>query len=76
MPDGSWKSTGTCTNTFKTGDKSYERWGEGSQLKEYTYTKTGGTGKYQGAKGGGTYMYDTLTDTLKGGRFKGKMELP
>ena len=31
--------------------------GEGSHLKEYTYTKTSGTGKYQGVKGGGTYMY-------------------
>ena len=32
-------------------------WEEGSHLKEYTYTKTSGTGKYQGVKGGGTYMY-------------------
>jgi hypothetical protein len=49
MPDGSWKSTGSCTNTFKSGDKSYETWEEGSHLKEYTYKKTGGTGKYAGA---------------------------
>ena len=33
-------------NTYKSGDKSYETWEEGSHLKEYTYTNTGGTGKY------------------------------
>jgi hypothetical protein len=36
----------------------------------------GGTGKYQGASGGGTYMYENLTDALLGGRIKGTMELP
>jgi hypothetical protein len=43
---------------------------------EYTYRYTGGTGKYVGASGGGTYMYDSLTDTLTGGTFKGQMVLP
>ena len=76
MPDGSWKGAGTCTNSFKGGDKSYETYEEGSQLKEYTYKITGGTGKYNGASGGGTYMYENLTDTLLGGKYKGKLELP
>ena len=76
MPDGSWKGAGTCTGTFKGGDKIYENWEEGSQLKEYTYKKTGGTGKYEGVSGGGTYTFEALTDTLSGGRFKGKLELP
>ena len=32
-------------------------WEEGSHLnKEYTYEATGGTGKYQGVKGSGTYV--------------------
>ena len=60
----------------RSGDKVYDSWEEGSQLKEYTYKTTGGTGKDQGAKGGGTYIYENLTDTLGGARFKGKMELP
>ena len=76
MPDGSWKGTGTCTDNYPGGDKISLTWEEGSHLKEYTYTKTGGTGKYQGVKGGGTYMYESLTDTLSGGRYKGKLELP
>lgn len=76
MPDGSWKGAGTCTSTFKGGDKSYETWEEGSHLKEYTYKKTGGTGKYEGVSGGGTYTFENLTDTLAGGKFKGKTELP
>jgi len=76
MPDGSWKSAGSCANSFKSGDKSYETWEEGSHLKEYTYKKTGGTGKYAGASGGGTYMYEGVTDTVFGGRYKGQLILP
>jgi hypothetical protein len=76
MPDESWKGAGTCTWNIKGGDKQTEDWEEGSQLKEYPYKWTGGTGKYVGAKGGGTYTYENLTDTLSAGRYKGKMELP
>jgi hypothetical protein len=75
MPDESWKGTGTCTDNYP-GGKISLTWEEGSHLKEYTYTKTGGTGKYQGVKGGGTYMYQSLTDTLSGGRYKGTIQLP
>jgi hypothetical protein len=76
MPDESWKGSGTCTYTFKGGDKMYDTFEEGSHLKEYSYKITGGTGKYEGASGGGTYMYENLTDTLAGGTYKGKLELP
>ncbi|MGB9043274.1 MAG: hypothetical protein WCC81_12490 [Pseudolabrys sp.] len=76
MPDESWKATGTCTDTYKSGDTKFESWEEGSHLKEYTYKITGGTGKYQGAGGGGTYIYENLTDTLSGGTYKGTVELP
>jgi hypothetical protein len=47
MPDSSWKGAGTCTDSFKGGDKRYETWKEGSHLKEYLYEITGGTGTYQ-----------------------------
>jgi hypothetical protein len=45
-------------------------------FKEYTFKITGGSGKYQGASGGGTYIYESLTDILSGGRYNGKIELP
>jgi hypothetical protein len=76
LPDGSWKGSGTCTYTFKDGDTLSDRWEEGSHLKEYTYAYTGGTGKFAGASGGGTYMYENVTDTLAGGTFKGQLVLP
>lgn len=76
MPDESWKASGTCTDTYKSGDTKTESWEEGSALKEYTYKITGGTGKYQGASGGGTYFYENLTDTLSGGHYKGSIVLP
>ena len=75
MPDGSWKGSGTCTDTYKGGDKAHFTWEEGSHLKGYTYKYTGGTGKYEGAKGEGTYTWDNLTDTLAGGRYKDKIVL-
>jgi hypothetical protein len=76
MPDGSWKGSGTCTYTYEGGDKLNESWEEGSHLKEHTYKHTGGTGKYAGASGGGTYTFEELTDMLSGGRYKGTIELP
>jgi hypothetical protein len=76
MPDKSWKGAGTCTDNLTGGDKMFETWEEGSHLKEYTYKYNGGTGKYEGASGGGTYMYDSLTDTLTGGTYKGQLVLP
>ncbi len=76
MPDKSYKGSGTCTYTFKGGDKVNLTWEEGSHLKESTVKNTGGTGKYEGASGGGTYALEELTDTLQGGRYKGTIELP
>ena len=32
--------------------------------------------KVRGASGGGTYMYESLTDTLTGGTYKGQLVLP
>ena len=76
MPDDSWKAAAKCTWTFKDGDKVYDTFEEGSHLKVSTYTITGGTGKYQGASGGGTFSCETLTDALCGGKYKGTMVLP
>ena len=75
MPDESWKGSGTCTDKYKDGTKT-EAWEEGSHLKEYPYKITGGTGKYQGASGGGTYVYENLTNSLAGGTYKGRLILP
>lgn len=75
-PDGSWKGAGTCTIDFKSGDTISLTWEEGSHLNEYTYAYTGGTGKYKGATGGGTYKTNEITATLYGGRKKGRLELP
>jgi hypothetical protein len=76
MPDGSWKGTGTCTRTYKNGDKLTDTWEEGSQLKGYPYKLSGGTGKHQGVSGGGTYIYENVTDTLAAGTYKGQLILP
>ena len=71
MPDESWKGSGSCTLNFKDKSSITGTWEEGSHLKEYTWTVTDGTGKYKGAKGGSAYMYDNLTDTLSGGKYRG-----
>jgi hypothetical protein len=77
MPDESYKGSGTCAEKFKeAADTLTHTWEEGSDLKESRYKFTGGTGKYEGASGGGTYTLDELTDTLYGGKYKGAIELP
>jgi hypothetical protein len=76
LPDGTWKANGTCLSTQAKGDTISVTWEEGSDLKENPYKATGGTGKFKGIGGGGTYKYDQLTDTLFGGRYTSKWELP
>ncbi len=76
LPDGSWSGSGSCTAKYSTDDTISVTWAESSQLKEWTYAATGGSGKYKGILGGGTYKYDNLTDTLAGGRYKSKWQLP
>jgi hypothetical protein len=76
MKDGTWKGAGDCTTTFKSGDTLAGTWEEGSQLQDFPFTYTGGTGKYKGAVGGGTYKTEELTTTLYGGRKSGKLQLP
>lgn len=75
MPDGSWTGSGTCVDKRKDGTLN-NSWQEGSALKEYTYKITGGTGKYEGASGSGTYTYDNLTDTVAAGYDRGTIVLP
>ena len=71
------RAAGPALTPIKGGDKTdTTAWEEGSHLKEYTYKNTGGTGKYEGAGGGGTYTLEELTDTLLGGKYKGTIELP
>lgn len=76
MPDGSWKGSGTCTATITSGSTISVTWEEGSHLKVNPYKATGGTGKFKDVDGGGTYQYDQLTDTLFGGRYSSRWELP
>ena len=76
MPDESWKASGSCTLNFQDKSSITGTWEEGSHLKEYTWMVTGGTGKYEGARGSSTYSYENLSDTLSGGRYKGTLELP
>jgi hypothetical protein len=76
MPDETWKGSGSCINTYQGGGTTSITWEEGSHLKEYPYKYTGGTGKYEGASGSGTYTNENLTDTLTGGRYKGQLVLP
>jgi hypothetical protein len=55
--------------------QKFNLWEKGSHLKEYTYKVTGGTDKYDGPSGGGTF-YDSLTDTLFAGTFKDTITVP
>ena len=71
-----YKGSGTCDQTIQGGDKKTVSWEEGTHMKEKVYKNTGGTGKYAGATGGGTYTSENITDATIVGRYKGKAELP
>ena len=77
MPDESWKGVRDLHLDILKVATSNTKPGRRVRTSRSTRSRwTGGTGKYEGAKGGGTYTYDNLTDTLSAGRYKGKMELP
>jgi hypothetical protein len=63
--DGSYKGNGYCIGTDREGHKLISRWSENSDTAESRYEVTGGTGKFEGAKGEGT---STLTEVSPGRR--------
>lgn len=75
MPDDTYKASGFCTYTDRDGDKWFVKWWEGSDMEEGRYEYTGGTGKYAGVTGGGTYTGEELTDTLSTFTYEGVMVL-
>jgi hypothetical protein len=52
FPDRTYKGNGYCTNTDREGDKSFARWSASSDMAEGRYEIIGGTGKFEGTKGG------------------------
>ena len=76
MPDETYSGSGFCTFTDRDGDKYFLKHWVGSGMEESRYEYTGGTGKWTGATGGGTYVLEELTDTLSAFRYKGVIELP
>ena len=69
-PDGSWTGTGSGIETFEDGT-TYYIWKESSSGTQGTYTYKGGTGKYKGARGGGSY---TLYEGVSGGYLPGTLQ--
>jgi hypothetical protein len=88
MPDGkTWTGAGTGTETFKGGDTrdtTTYTWEESSDnVYQNTYKYTGGTGKYEGTRGSGTYsLYDNVSvggikpGDLQGCKYKDEIDLP
>jgi hypothetical protein len=78
--NGSLTGSGTGTETFKGGDTTNYTWEEGPT--EGTYKYTGGTGKYKGVSGGGTYKlyagytYEIVPGTLQVCKYKDQIVLP
>jgi hypothetical protein len=79
FPDGKYNGDGYCTNMDLEGHKLIFRWSENSDRAEGQYEVAAGTGKFEGAKGEGTY---TITEVLTGpqgrhvGRWRGTTEYP
>jgi hypothetical protein len=78
LPDGTYKGNGYCTNTDPEGDKVFSTWSE-SSAAESQYELTGGTGKFEGARGEGTYTVTEVSPGPQGWhvvRWQGTVEYP
>jgi hypothetical protein len=79
FPDGTYKGNGYCTNTDKEGDKVIYSWNASSDTEGPRYQITGGTGKFEGAKGEGTVTIIEVSPGPQGrqiARWKGWAEYP
>ena len=77
FPDGKYKGNGYCTNTDPEGDKLFSSWSE--DAAESRYELTGGTGKFEGARGEGTYTVTEVSPGPQGRhvvRWQGTVEYP
>jgi len=79
-PDAPFTDSGYCSYVDADGDRMFEYWTETGEGKG-TDTLLGGTGKYAGIQGGGTYEYSYTPDAPEGtfngyGHTKGSYTLP
>jgi len=76
MPDKSWKGSGTCTYTFKGGDKLNDSW---RRVRTSRNTRTRIPVERANTKAlvaAARTPLRELTDTLLGGKYKGTIQLP
>jgi hypothetical protein len=76
FPDKTYKGNGYCTLTAADGSKLFQRWQEGTDMAEGRYETFGGTGKFEGAKGGGTYTVGEIPNGRGVSMWKGTTEYP
>ena len=61
MPDKSWKASGYCVHTDHDGDKVLDRWWADSTMPKGKWEDTGISGKFQGVRKSGNYVYTDLS---------------
>ena len=66
FPDQSYKGGGYCTVTDREGDKLFQSWSDSSGPEGGRFENTGGTGKFEGAKGQGTFTETELAPGPQG----------
>jgi hypothetical protein len=76
FPDKTYKGNGYCTLTAADGSKLFQRWQEGTDMAEGRYETFGGTGKFEGAKGEGTYTVAEIPMGRGVSMWKGRIEYP
>ena len=76
MPDGKTEDSGHCTYTTRDGDKLFDKWWQSPGMETARYEWIGGTGRWAGAKGGGTYRVTQLSDSLLSIDYSGTVEAP
>ena len=76
MPDGTQRDRGHCTYTTRDGDKLFDRWWRSPDMEAARYEWIGGTGRWAGATGGGTYSVTQLDDRLLSVSYSGTLVLP
>ena len=76
MADGKSRDSGHCSYTTRDGDKLFDSWWRAPDMEVSRYEWIGGTGKWAGISGGGTYSVTQLSDSLLSIDYSGVLDLP
>jgi hypothetical protein len=73
--EGNWSASGVCSRVDGDGDGYSMSWRQDYTMDAGVWEMVGGTGKWDGVSGGGTYVYTPLAGGAGASTYSGNLTL-